>query len=258
MAVAPAAQGKASGRVPAEPVAVVTGSGRGIGAAIARRLAADGCRVALLDADPEGGLWELAAELGEDGARAIECDVRDTGSVRRALDEAASEWGGVHIAVANAGVTRDAVSWKLSDEEWSTVLEVNLTGAFHLARAAIPHMRGAGWGRIVAVSSINGLRGKFGQANYAASKAGMIGLVKSLAREVGAFGITANAVAPGMVETAMVAALPEVVVQAARSEGVIGRLVRPEEVAAAVAFLCTESAAAVTGETLRVDGGQYI
>ncbi len=135
---------------------------------------------------------------------------------------------------------------------------MNLKGCFNFVRAAVPALREATWGRVVAVSSINGLRGKFGLANYAASKAGLVGLAKSLARELGAFGITVNVVAPGMVMTDMVRALPDDVLEGARSEAVTGRLAEPGEVASAVTFLCSEAAGSITGEVLRVDGGQYV
>lgn len=245
---------------PRERVALVTGAGRGIGAAVARALAADGFHLALLDVELSGGVREVADEAEElgVGAEVVECDVRDAEGTAEAVRSAVADFGGLHAVVCNAGITRDAVSWKMADAEWDEVLAVNLKGAFNVVRAAVPALRDAGWGRIVAVSSINGLRGKFGQTNYSASKAGLIGLMKSLAREVGAFGITVNVVAPGMVATEMTKELPESVVEAARAEGVLGRLVSPAEVASAVAFLCSERAGAITGETLRVDGGQYI
>jgi acetoacetyl-CoA reductase/3-oxoacyl-[acyl-carrier protein] reductase len=146
----------------------------------------------------------------------------------------------------------------MTEAAWDDVLDVNLKGCWTMARAAVPTMRAQGWGRIVAITSINGLRGKFGQANYAASKAGLIGLTKALARELGAFGVTVNAVAPGMVMTEMARALPEQVVDQARAEAVLGRLAEPGDIADAVTFLCSERARCVTGEVLRVDGGQYI
>lgn len=241
-------------------VALVTGAGRGIGAAIARAFAREGCEVCLAEIDTEGPVRAVADAITARGSRAlvVSCDVRRRADAEEAVRAAVEELGGLDVLVCNAGVTRDSVSWKMREDAWGEVLAVNLTGAFEVARAAIPVMRAAGWGRIVAVSSINGLRGKFGQANYSASKAGLIGMTKSLAREVGAFGITANVVAPGMVMTDMARSLPEDVLAEARGDAVLRRLAEPDEVADAVVFLCSDRARSVTGEVLRVDCGQYI
>jgi 3-oxoacyl-[acyl-carrier protein] reductase len=241
-------------------VALVTGAGRGIGAEIARTLAREGCDVALLDVEAPGPVTEVAGEIQEMGRETLvtRVDVRDFQATAEAVAWTVQELGGLHVVVSNAGITRDAVSWKLTEEAWDAVLEVNLKGCFNVVRAAIPVFRAQGWGRVVAISSINGLRGKFGQANYAASKAGLVGLAKTLARETGAFGVTVNVVAPGMVRTEMAADLPESILTAARTETVRDRLTEPREVAETVAFLCSEAAAGITGETVRVDGGQYI
>lgn len=241
-------------------VALVTGAGRGLGAAIARSLAAEGCDVALVDVDAQGAVGTVADEIRALGRRAmvLECDVRDLRGAAGAVERVTSEWGALHVLVCNAGITRDAVSWKMTEEAWDEVLSVNLKGCFAFVRAAVPSFRAQGWGRVVAISSINGLRGKFGQANYAASKAGLVGLAKSLARELGAFGVTVNVVAPGLVLTEMARKLPEELRAQAIAEGVTGRPVESAEVAATVTFLASCAAGSITGETVRVDGGQYI
>ncbi len=240
--------------------ALVTGAARGIGAAIATELAREGAALLLVDLAVDGDLADLAERLAASGTDVVTCaaDVADRASVEAAVATGVERLGGLEILVCNAGVTRDGVSWKLTDDDWDTVLGVNLKGVFHCARAVIPAFRTAGWGRSVAISSINGLRGKFGQANYAASKAGIVGLCKTLAREVGRFGTTVNVVAPGMVMTEMARQLPGEVIERAREETVLGRLAEPEDVARVVAFLCSEAARHVTGEVVRVDGGQYI
>jgi 3-oxoacyl-[acyl-carrier protein] reductase len=241
-------------------VALVTGAGRGLGAAIARRLADEGCDVALVDLVREGPVHEVAEEIRGLGRRALTlaCDVRDVGGAEAAVAEAVRELGALHVLVCNAGITRDAVVWKMSEDDWDEVVDVNLKGCFSFVRAAVPFLREAGWGRVVAVSSINGLRGKFGQANYTAAKAGLVGLSMTLARELGAFGVTVNVVAPGMVLTEMARALPDDVVDRARAETVLGRLTEPDDVADAVTFLCSEAARSITGQVLRVDAGQDI
>jgi NAD(P)-dependent dehydrogenase (short-subunit alcohol dehydrogenase family) len=241
-------------------VALVTGAGQGIGAAIATTLAAEGCHVGLVDLSEDGPVATVAGTISAMGVRSLVlgCDVRDPVATRAAVERVAGELGGLHVVVCNAGITNDAVSWKLSDEAWNDVLAVSLTGCFNVVRAAVPILRTEGWGRVVATASINGLRGKFGQANYAASKAGLIGLVKTLARETGAFGVTVNAVAPGMVLTDLTGQLPPQALEGARGETAVGRLTEPNDVANAVAFLCSDAAACITGETLRVDAGQYI
>jgi len=245
---------------PADRVALVTGAGRGIGAAIVRSLAGEACDVCLVDLDGAGPVRAVADEVRALGRKAVvvECDVRVVEDAERAVTAAVDELGSLHMLVCNAGITRDGVVWKMSEDAWDDVLDVNLKGCFTMARSAVPAMRAAGWGRIVAVASINGLRGKFGQANYAASKAGLIGLVKSLAREVGAFGVTANVVAPGMVMTDMTRALSERFVAEARAAAVLDRLAEPDDVADAVAFLCSDRARCITGEVVKVDCGQYI
>jgi len=241
-------------------VALVTGAGRGIGAAVAITLARAGCDVSLLDiveGEPLRAVTTEIERLGR-GVIAVTGDVRRMEDAQRAVEETVSRLGTLNVLVCNAGITRDAVVWKMTEEAWDDVLAVNLKGCFTMVRAAVPFMRREGWGRIVTVASINGLRGKFGQANYAASKAGLIGFTKSLAREVGAFGVTANVVAPGMVMTDMAKALPEQVREAALEDAVLGRLAEPQDVADVIAFLCSDGARAVTGTVLPVDCGQYI
>jgi 3-oxoacyl-[acyl-carrier protein] reductase len=241
--------------------ALVTGGRRGIGAAVVRALAAEGMKVAILD---RVGGEELEAVLrhvenGGGQALGLEGDAADFGTAEDAVARVVGEWGGLDVLVCSAGVTRDRVSWKMTAEEWDEVLRVNLTGTFACARAAGAAMRGRGeGGRIVAVSSINGLRGKFGQTNYAASKAGVHGLVKALARELGPAGVTVNAVAPGLVKTPMTEDLPQEVISRSLDETVTGRLTDPEDVANAVVFLASRLAGQVTGEILTVDGGQYM
>ena len=229
-------------------VAVVTGGARGIGLAITRALLAQGASVHVFDVAP-----------GEEGEQAPyrfhQVNIADSASVAAAVAELPQP---VALLVNNAGITRDRSMVKMSDEEWQAVLSVNLSGAFHMARALAPGMRQAGYGRIVNITSINGIRGKFGQANYAAAKAGLIGLTKTLARELGAKGITVNAVAPGMVMTEMAKALPEEYLDKARAESVLPELATPEDIANAVLFLLSDAARMITGEVIRVDAGQYI
>jgi len=241
-------------------VALVTGAGRGIGAAIARALALEGCDVCLLDRERDEAIEALADEIRalERRALTLQCDVRDFDQAERAVDQASQELGALHVLVCNAGITRDAVVWKMTEAAWDDVIDVNLKGCFNMARAAAPIMREQQWGRVVAVSSINGLRGKFGQSNYAASKAGLVGLTKTLARELGAFGATANVVAPGMVMTEMALALPERFAADALADAALDHLAEPEDIADSVAFLCSDRARSITGEVLRVDCGQYI
>lgn len=241
-------------------VALVTGAAGGIGASVCATLAAEGCDVALVDRGADERLAAAADAVRSAGRRAasLEADVTDLAAAERAVAVAISALGRLDILVCAAGITRDAVSWKMDEAQWDDVIAVNLKGCFSFARAAAPPMRQRGWGRMVMIASINGMRGKVGQANYAASKAGLIGLTKTLAKELGRNGITVNAVAPGLVSTAMTRALPAEALEAALRETVGGRAAEPEDVADAVAFLCSERARHITGDVLRVDGGQYI
>ena len=237
----PPGNGRLDGRT-----ALVTGGARGIGRGIAERLARLGADVHVLDreAGPPG-----------DGLRFHAVDITDSAAVGRAVAELPRP---PLLLVNNAGITRDRSLLRMSDDEWDAVVSVNLTGAFNVLRAVAPGMVAAGYGRIVSVVSINGLRGKFGQANYAASKAGLVGLTKTAARELGPKGITVNAVAPGMVLTEMTRGLAEELRQKALDESVLKRLPEVEDVAAAVLFLLSDAARMITGEVLRVDAGQYI
>jgi 3-oxoacyl-[acyl-carrier protein] reductase len=233
-------------------VVVVTGAASGIGAATVRRLLAEGAHVAAADRVP------VAAHGPADAARfePIVCDVTKPDEVARALDRAVARFGRLDAVAHCAGVTADDVVWKLDDERWRQVLAVNLDGSFHVVRAAVPVLRKHGGGSIVLISSILGLRGGFGSANYAASKAGVIALAKSAAAEVGAFGIRVNALAPGLIDTPMTARLPDPVKAAARQAAALGRFGEPDEVADAILFLCSPRSRYITGTVLRIDGGQ--
>ena len=244
----------------ARRVALVTGAFGGIGSAVARALAAAGADIALLDARPAGEGAGAAAAVEALGRRALalSADVTNELAVDDAFKVVRGRLGDPDVVVNNAGVTDDALLWKMSAQAWRRVIDINLTGAFLVLRAAIPAMRERGWGRVVQVASINGERGKAGQANYAASKAGLIALTKTAARELGPRGITVNAVAPGLIETPMTAGLPDEIRKRAVDESAVGRAGRPEDVAALVAFLCGETAGHITGHVIRVDGGQYM
>lgn len=236
-------------------VAIVTGGTRGIGAAISKQLISDGFVVAA----NYGGNTEAAEEFAaETGAHPYQWDVSDFEACREGVARVEAELGPVQVLVNNAGITRDRSLAKMSDEEWQAVLSVNLGGAFHTIRAMAPRMRAAGHGRIVNITSINGLRGKFGQANYSAAKAGLVGLTKTAAKEFGAKGVTVNAVAPGMVMTDMAHALPREILDAALAETATKRLAEPADIAHAVLFLLSDAARMITGEVLKVDSGQYI
>lgn len=220
--------------------ALVTGGASGIGAATALRLAREGCDIALVDLPGAPGAEEVAAAVRGAGRRAAvhAADVAEFALARSTVAAVTAEFGRLDVLVCCAGITDDAVSWKMTETQWDRVLDVNLKGCFAYCAAAGAHMKQAGGGRIVNVASINGLRGKFGQANYAASKAGVIALTKTLARELGRHGVTVNAVAPGMVRTAMTAGLAPEVVEKAVAETLTGRLAEPDDCAAAIAFLC--------------------
>ncbi len=233
-------------------VVLVTGGNRGIGLACALAFAADGHRVAVTCRG------EAPAELVDAGILAVPCDVTDSATVDAAFATIEEELGPVEVLVANAGITRDGLVLRMSDGDFTDVLDANLTGAFRVARRAVRGMMKARWGRIILVSSIAGRIGQTGQANYAASKAGLVGLGRSLAKEFASRNVTVNVVAPGPILTDMLAALPEEQ-QADYAEAVpLGRLGQAEEVAAAVTFLASDGAAYVTGAVLPVDGGLFM
>jgi 3-oxoacyl-[acyl-carrier protein] reductase len=233
--------------------ALVTGASGGIGGAIARALHGAGATVAL-SGTRTGPLEALAGELGP-RTHVLPCDLADGEAVEALPKQAAEAMGGVDVLVNNAGITRDQLFMRMSDADWEAVLAVNLTSVMRLSRGVLRGMMKARWGRIVNVSSIVGVTGNPGQANYAASKAAVIGMSKSLAQEVASRGITVNCVAPGFIDTAMTGALNDE--QKARIDAQIpaGRMGRPEEIAAAALYLASEEAAYVTGQTLHVNGG---
>ena len=241
-------------------VALVTGGSRGIGRAICVDLGEHGADVAFTYRTDTAGAEETARQIEATGAcaLALQADGADPAAPGVAVMDVIGRFGRIDILVNNAGANKDGVVWKMSDAAWDEVLDADLGAAFRFVRAAVPAFREHGGGRIVNISSINGLRGKFGQSNYAAAKAGLIGFTKSIARELGGFKITANVVAPGLIETDMVKAMPEEARAKSLSEIVLGKLGDPEDVAAAVTFLAGPRAKHITGVVLQVDGGQYL
>ena len=240
-------------------VAVVTGGARGIGRAMTRALAAAGAKVVVSGRNQEA-LDEACAEVVAAGGEAIavQADVAQEADADRLVEKTLEAFGKAEILINNAGVTRDGLLLRMSDKDWDEVLDTNLKGAFHCTRAFARPMVKQRWGRIVSITSVVGLMGNAGQANYAASKAGLIGLTKAVAKELASRHITVNAVAPGFIDTAMTEALGEKAREALTSRIPLGRLGKPEDVAHAVLFLCSEEASYVTGQVLTVDGGMVM
>ncbi len=240
-------------------VALITGASQGIGRACALRLASCGATVALAARSQEK-LQTVAAEIADAGGQAhiFSLDVSSEDSIKSCARAALADLGKVEILVNNAGITRDGLSLRMKLADFDDILRTNLTGAFLLTQAVISAMRKGRWGRIVNITSVVGQTGAAGQANYSASKAGMIGLTKSLAREFASRGITVNAVAPGFIETAMTEDLPEAQKAAILSQIPLGRYGSDSDIAAAVAFLCSRDAAYITSHTLDVNGGMYM
>jgi len=240
-------------------IAFITGASRGIGQAIALELAAQGATV-IGTATSDKGAAAISDYLKASNAKGsgMVLDVTDQASVEKVVADIEAQFGTVSILVNNAGITRDNLLMRMKEEEWDAIMQTNLTSLFRVTKACLRSMMKARRGRIISIASVVGVTGNAGQANYAAAKAGVIGFSKSLAREVGSRGITANVVAPGFIDTDMTRELPEAQKQALLSQIPLGRLGKPEEIAHAVAFLASPGAAYISGETLHVNGGMYM
>ena len=236
-------------------VAFVTGGTRGIGRAIVERLTADGMKVAAGYSGNDAAAEACAKELG---VMVVKGNVGVFDDCKRAAEAVAAELGPIEVLVNNAGITRDGVFHRMSAEQWSDVIRVNMDSLFNMTRQVIEGMREREWGRIINISSINGQKGQMGQTNYSAAKAGMIGFTKALALENAKKGVTVNCIAPGYIDTEMVQAVPEKVLESIISQIPVGRLGRGDEIADMVAFLAGEHAGYVTGSTLSLNGGQYM
>jgi len=235
-------------------IAIITGGAAGIGAATAEKFATEGAKVVIWDLDETRGT-ALAAKLGATFAKV---NTANYAEIEAAAKNVFEQFGRIDILINNAGITRDSTLKKMTPEQWQQVIDVNLTGVFYCTKIISEYMLQNNYGRIVNASSVVGIYGNFGQTNYVATKAGLIGMTKTLARELGRKGITVNAIAPGFIATEMVAAMPENVIDGMKAKVPIGRLGQPEEIAAAYAFLASDEAAYINGTTLSVDGGMTV
>ncbi len=240
--------------------AIVTGGSLGIGSAIALGLAREGANVAVNYRSHDDEAKAVVAEIEEMGCKglAVKADVSSYADAEAMVAQVREAFGGFDILVCNAGITWDGVIWKMTEQQWDSVIGVNLKGYFNYNKAAAIAFMDQKYGKIVNISSINGMRGKFAQSNYAASKGGEIAMSKSLAKELGKFNVNVNVVAPGMVLTDMMEKIPAEFKNAALSETVLGRFATPEDVADLVCFLCSDHSRHITGEVIKIDGGQYI
>jgi len=240
--------------------AIVTGGSLGIGTAIATELAKEGCNVAINYRRHDKEASEVVRQIEGMGCKglAVKADVTSFQDAQNMVDTVVKEFGRLDIMVCNAGINWDGVIWKMTEEQWDTVINVNLKGYFNYNKAAAMVFKDQKQGKIVNISSINGMRGKFAQANYSASKGGEIALSKALAKELGKFNVNVNVVAPGMVMTDMARSIPQEFLVSAMDETVLGRFASPEDCAHVVVFLCSDRSRHVTGEVIKIDGGQYI
>jgi 3-oxoacyl-[acyl-carrier protein] reductase len=240
--------------------AIVTGGSLGIGSAIALTLAEEGCNVAINYRRHDTEAKEIVARIEAMGRKglAIKADVSSFADAQKMVETVVETFGGLDIMVCNAGVNWDGVIWKMTEDQWDTVIAVNLKGYFNYNKAAALVFKEKKSGKIVNISSINGMRGKFAQTNYAASKGGEIAMSKSLARELGKFNVNVNVVAPGMVMTDMARNIPPEFLTKAMDETQLGRFASPQDCANVVAFFCSDRSRHITGEVIKVDGGQYI
>ena len=241
-------------------VAIITGGTRGIGKSIVMKLSEQGAKVALNYRKSSKEADALVAELKSKGrdAMAVQADVSNFNQAQEMVKKVVDEFGSIDILVTNAGMNWDGVIWKMTEEQWDRVIEVDLKGTFNYIRSVAPYMREKKSGRIITITSINGLRGKFGQTNYSAAKGGVIGLTKACAKDLGKYGITANSVAPGFILTEMGESMPDEFKQVAINESALKKAGKPEDIANLVAFLASDEAGHITGEVIKVDGGQYI
>lgn len=238
-------------------IVLVTGASRGIGRAIAQRFADEGCFV-IGTATSEKGAEAIAEYLSESGGIGRVLDVCDEAAIDQLFEEIDSTYGGINILINNAGITKDGLLMRMKDEDWASVIDTNLSAIYRMSKRAIKAMMKARYGRIINITSVVGQMGNAGQANYAASKAGVEGFTRALAREIGSRGVTVNCVAPGFVETDMTEELDERLITSMLDAVPLGRMAQPEEIAAAVTFLASDEASYITGEVLAVNGGMYM